>query len=209
MKVELQGLKKRFGKQVVFNDFDISIGSGEMVSIVGKSGSGKTTLINILGLIENIDEGNIYYDDKKILNGSQKRKLLSESIGFIFQNFGLIDNETVYKNLILNKQLFYKNKHTRQISIKNALASVGLNEDYINKPVYECSGGEQQRIAITKILLKNCDVILADEPTASLDSENKIIIMEQLKKLRSSGKTIVIVSHDRETCAYCDRVISI
>lgn len=93
--------------------------------------------------------------------------------------------------------------------IIEALVKVGLNEQYLYKKVFECSGGEQQRIAIAKILLKNCDIILADEPTASLDQENKLNIMGHLKELNRQGKTIVIVSHDNEVCHYCDRIILI
>lgn len=209
MKIELRGLSKSFGKQIIFDKFSIKIESGEMVSIMGKSGSGKTTLINILGLIEKIDEGDILYNDQLINSENQKRKLLGEKIGFVFQNFGLIDNETVYKNLVLVRQLQRKNKETKRNCINIALDKVGLNESYINKQVFECSGGEQQRIAIAKILLKNCDVIFADEPTASLDSDNKMSVMNHLKELHSLGKTVVIVSHDHDVCSFCDRVISI
>lgn len=209
MNIELRGLKKKFGKQIIFDQFDISIESGEMVCILGKSGSGKTTLLNILGLIEKKDAGQIFYNGKLINTRNQQRKLLSEKIGFIFQNFGLIDNETVYDNLKLIKQLKHKSKKEKLSLMVSTLKKVGLDEVVLDKKVFECSGGEQQRIAIAKILLKNCDVIFADEPTASLDNENKVNILNHLKELHKLGKTIVIVSHDHEVCQYCDRVISI
>ncbi|MEI3614889.1 ATP-binding cassette domain-containing protein [Pseudogracilibacillus sp. SO30301A] len=209
MKIELKGLKKRFGQHIIFDQFNISIESGEMVCILGKSGSGKTTLLNILGLIEKKDAGQILYNGKLIHTRAQQRKLLSKKISFIFQNFGLIDNETVYDNLNLIKQLKYKNKKAKIELMVGALTKVGLDEGILNKKVFECSGGEQQRIAIVKILLKDCDVIFADEPTASLDNENKVNILKHLKELHKLGKTIVIVSHDHDVCHYCDRVISI
>lgn len=209
MKIELKDLKKRFGQQIIFDQFNISIESGEMVCILGKSGSGKTTLLNILGLIEKKDAGQILYNGKLIHTRAQQRKLLSKKISFIFQNFGLIDNETVYDNLNLIKQLKYKNKKAKIELMVDALTKVGLDEGILNKKVFECSGGEQQRIAIVKILLKDCDVIFADEPTASLDNENKVNILKHLKELHKLGKTIVIVSHDHDVCHYCDRVISI
>lgn len=209
MKIELKDLNKRFGQQIIFDQFNISIESGEMVCILGKSGSGKTTLLNILGLIEKKDAGQILYNGKLINTITQQRKLLSEKISFIFQNFGLIDNETVYDNLNLIKQLKYKNKKAKIELMVDALTKVGLDEGILNKKVFECSGGEQQRIAIVKILLKECDVIFADEPTASLDNENKVNILKHLKELHKLGKTIVIVSHDHDVCHYCDRVISI
>jgi putative ABC transport system ATP-binding protein len=209
MKVEIRDLKKKFGQQIIFDKFNMVIESGEMVCILGKSGSGKTTLLNILGLIEKKDAGEILYDGEVITSGRKQRQLLNRNIGFIFQNFGLIDNESVYDNLCLLKQLEYKNKKNKREAIVSSLEKVGLDENILNKKVYECSGGEQQRIAIAKILLKDCNIIFADEPTASLDNENKINILQHLKELNRLGKTIVIVSHDYEVCNYCDRVISI
>jgi len=209
MKIELRGMTKCFGNQNIFENFDILINSGEMIVINGKSGSGKTTLINILGLIEDMNEGQILYNDCVVDRERQKRKLLGEKIGFVFQNFGLIDNETIYDNLVFIREIRRKHKKEKRELMINALKNVGLNEDYLFKPIYECSGGEQQRVAIAKILLKDCDVVFADEPTASLDSDNKDNIMGHLKKLHSLSKTIIIVSHDQEICNYCDRVISI
>ncbi|MCL2717420.1 MAG: ABC transporter ATP-binding protein [Lachnospiraceae bacterium] len=209
MKIELKNMSKNFGKQVIFDKFDLEINSGEIVAVMGKSGSGKTTLINILGLIENVGGGKILYDNQPVTTERQKRKLLSEKIGFVFQNFGLIDNETIFDNLALVKQLQSKKAKDKHLLIKQALENVGLSDDFIGKKVFECSGGEQQRVAIAKILLKDCSVIFADEPTASLDTDNKKTVLSHLKKLHSSGKTVVIVSHDYGIGAYCDRVITI
>jgi len=209
MKVELKNMNKSFGKQKIFDNFNITVESGEMVCILGKSGSGKTTLLNILGLIEKKDHGTIIYNTTIINTEKKQRSLLSNSIGFIFQNFGLIDNETVYQNLSIIKQLNFKKKKEKIKKIKEILDTLDLSEEIIYKKVYECSGGEQQRVAIAKILIKECDIIFADEPTASLDKYNKIKILDQLKKLNRQGKTIVIVSHDDEICNYCDRVVTL
>jgi putative ABC transport system ATP-binding protein len=209
MKIELRELKKSFGDRVIFDRFDMTVEPGEMVAIMGKSGSGKTTLLNILGLIEKTDGGQILYDGSDVERTSRKRKLLSETIGFVFQNFGLIDNETVYENLALVKKIRHQNKTTKRASMVRALNTVELDESYLNKKIFECSGGEQQRVAIAKILLKDCDVIFADEPTASLDDDNKLNVLHHLKELHSRGKTIVIVSHDHEVCRFCDRVVAI
>lgn len=209
MKLELKEVSKSFGRQVVFNRFDMVVESGEMVAISGKSGSGKTTLINMLGLIEKPDSGAIFYGGQQIEHAEQRRKLLSGKIGFVFQNFGLIENETVYENLAILKKLSRGSRGTKRRTMLEALEKTGLNEGYLDKKVYECSGGEQQRIAIAKILIKDCEVIFADEPTASLDSDNKLTVMSHLKDLHNKGKTIVIVSHDHEVCANCDRVITI
>lgn len=209
MKIELRNIEKSFGELVVLDQFNISIASGEMVSITGKSGSGKTTLLNILGLIEKKDNGEILYNDQLVASASQRRKLLSESIGYIFQNFGLIDDESVYENLSIIKQLLGMRKTAKRRHMVDALQKVGLSGKYLDKKVFECSGGEQQRIAIAKILLKDCEVILADEPTASLDNENKQNILSHLKALNKLGKTVVVVSHDQDVCDHCDYVIGI
>jgi len=115
----------------------------------------------------------------------------------------------LYQNLIIIKKLQYMKKEIRLNEIKRVLNQLDLPEEILKKKVYECSGGEQQRISIAKILIKDCDIIFADEPTASLDSNNKMNILNHLKDLNKIGKTIVIVSHDDEICNYCDPVITI
>lgn len=209
MKIEAKNLEKKFGTQTILHKFNLSIASGEMVCILGKSGSGKTTLLNILGLIEPKDSGEIFYNDECIRSKRQERRLLAEKIGFIFQNFALIENETVFENLNLIKQVRGKKKAEKIASMIDVLEQLGLDQKILYKKIYECSGGEQQRIAIAKILLKNCEIIFADEPTASLDYENKLSILRHLQQLHQMGKTIVIVSHDLEVCDYCDHIITI
>lgn len=209
MKIQIKKLQKKFKQKTIFENFDLTVADQEMLCIVGKSGSGKTTLLNMLGLIENPDNGEILYNGESIRSNQQKRKLLSQKIGFIFQNFGLVDNESVYDNFLLIKKVKKMSKAQRQEAIKTVLAKVELPETILTNKVYECSGGEQQRIALAKLLIKDCEVIFADEPTASLDEENKVNVMQQLSALRDAGKTIVIVTHDDEISRYCDRVISI
>jgi putative ABC transport system ATP-binding protein len=209
MQVELTGLKKCFGDHILFDGFDFAAGSGELVAVTGGSGSGKTTLLNVLGLIEKMDAGEIRYGGRAIRTSSQKRKLLGAQIGFIFQNFGLIDNESVYNNLAIIKQMQGKRSSVKRERMAEALEQVGLSKQYLGKKAFECSGGEQQRIAIAKILLKDCEVVFADEPTASLDDENKKIVLSHLERLHAAGKTIIVVSHDHGICGRCDRVISI
>jgi len=209
MKLEVQNLSKCFGKQQLFHGFDLVVESGEMVSILGKSGSGKTTLLNMIGMIEPRDDGAILYNDQVVSSLKQKKRLLCEHIGFIFQNFGLVDNETVHQNLSLVKNLRNMKKKEREQMMEEVILKVGLSKEHLPKKIYECSGGEQQRVAIAKLLLKDCDVILADEPTASLDGENKKNVMRQLSMLHEQGKTVLIVTHDLEVARMCERMIEL
>lgn len=209
MKIEVKNLGKKYKQTVLFENFNLTVHPQEILCIMGKSGSGKTTLLNMLGLIERPDTGEIFYEDEKILHAKQRRNLLGEKIGFVFQNFGLIENETVFENFLILKTMAKLKKAHQKKAILAVLQDMELPEDILNKKVYECSGGEQQRLAIAKIFLKNCDVIFADEPTASLDPENKANIMKHFARLKAQGKTIVIVTHDEKTSQYCDRVVSI
>lgn len=198
MEIKLCNVSKRFGSRVLWEGLSFVIPSGKLTGIFGKSGAGKTTLLNIIGLIEPY-EGTILYDGKEIRNHGEIRRFLADRFGFVFQNYGMVDQLTVRENLYLLK---YMNK-SREDDMKSVLKEVGL-EGLENRKIYELSGGEQQRAAIAKILLKNPDVILADEPTASLDEENKNLVMRYLKKFAEEGKTVVIVSHDPDVMNQCD-----
>lgn len=149
----------------------------------------------------------VIFDKKNVKPFSrQANKLLKAKIGYLFQNFALIDNKSVYYNLYLSIDHFsFPDKKER---ILKALEDVGL-KGFENKKICECSGGEQQRVALARLLIKPCQLILADEPTGSLDSVNKEVVFKILKKMQSQGKTIVIVSHDEELVERADRIINI
>lgn len=205
MRIKVENLKKSFNEHVLFENLSFEIKEGAITCIYGKSGSGKTTLLNILGLIEKYDFGTITYDGERINSNKKKKEYLSKKIGFVFQNFALIETETVYENLKILKRL---KRQTRDKEIEEALEKFGL-KGYQNRKVYELSGGEQQRVALAKVYLKQCDLILADEPTASLDEENKQKVLEVLKEFSQNGKTVVVVTHDRSVFDYCDERIKI
>ncbi|WP_353739353.1 ATP-binding cassette domain-containing protein [Thomasclavelia cocleata] len=172
---------------------------------MGVSGSGKSTLLNIIGLLDKADSGDvILFGEKNIKPFSRKaEKMLREKIGYLFQNFALVENETVEYNL---KLALDNIKADKKEKIKEVLKEVQL-EGYENKKIYKCSGGEQQRVAIARLLLKQCDLILADEPTGSLDESNREIIIKLLKRMQDSGKTIVVVSHDPVFKDIADQII--
>lgn len=199
MQIEVKNLYKSYDRTVLFKDFNILIQKGEFVALLGESGSGKTTLLNIMGLIEPFDKGSILYDSVEIKTMKQKRELLGSQVGFVFQDYGLITNVSIKHN--------FKFMKPNSISISEALDKVGLSYLELDRKIYTLSGGEQQRIALAKVIYKGASVIFADEATASVDSENKKMIMDILKVLNKEGKTIVFVTHDKSLVSYFDRIV--
>lgn len=207
MIIELNNIVKSFNDRKILDHFNIKVDENEFVVIMGKSGSGKSTLLNIMGLLDQPDEGIVQiFNEKNVKPFSRKaEKLLREKIGYLFQNFALLDNETVEYNLMIALENVKGNKKEL---IHKALKEVGL-EDHEKKKIFECSGGEQQRIAIARLLLKPCELILADEPTGSLDSYNKKIVCDLLKQMQFRGKTIIVVTHDDYLKQYADRIVEL
>lgn len=204
--IELKNIHKSFGDRVLFDNFNCVIENGEFVGIKGKSGSGKSTLLNIIGLLEECDSGKIIIDGEEIDYKDKKKikQLLKSKIGYLFQNFALIDDFSIFKNLSIG--LDDKTKKERIAMIKNVLSDLDLQIG-LDTEIFKLSGGEQQRIAIARVILQNKSIILADEPTASVDSVNRDIILNILKKLNHEGKTIVLVSHDDYVISQANRVI--
>lgn len=195
----MRGILKKFNEKVVFEELSFTVDSGSMIAIIGESGSGKTTLLNCLGQLEEVDKGEIFINGEKILR-KHKRKFFQEQAGFLFQNFALIDNETVKKNL----QLATKD----QSKIVAALEKFQV-EQLLNQKIFRLSGGEQQRVALARLFLKDPPLIFADEPTASLDQKNKEIVIQTLQELNRQGKTVIVVTHDLELAKRLGRVIDL
>lgn len=203
--LKINHLNKSYGSHLVLNNINIEIQENEFCLIMGKSGCGKSTLLNIIGLLDTYDEGQVQLFNDNLPKPFSKKaeKLLKNKIGYLFQNFALIDNESVEYNLEI---IMDKRKKDKQHLINEALEKVGLDK-YNDKKVCECSGGEQQRVAIARLLLKPCELILADEPTGSLDSYNRELVCDLLKRMQKEGKTIIVVTHDDYLKQYADRVI--
>lgn len=203
--ISLKRISKSFGDNTILDNVNVEINQGQFVVIYGQSGGGKSTLLNIIGLIDNDFEGVITVMGKNNpkLNSKETQNLLRNHISYLFQNYGLIDNETVMQNLDI---LFTRkvSKNDKALTSKQALKKVGLDESYLNRKVFTLSGGEQQRIALAKVIIKDSDIIICDEPTGSLDEENKFNIIDILKQM--AEKTIIIVSHDQELFKYADVV---
>lgn len=199
---KLTNVNKYYSKKSVFENLNLVINSGDFVCIKGGSGSGKSTLFNVIGGLDSIDSGSIQlFGNDNIKNNSKiLRTLLKNKIGFIFQNYGLIDDRTVLYNLNII------NKHKKSIlEYEDLLKQLDLNVS-LNQKVHTLSGGEQQRVALAKIILKDCDLILADEPTASLDTKNSQMVMKTLKYLNEQGKTIILVTHDNSVAQTCQTI---
>lgn len=206
--VKLKNISKSYYQHNVFHDFNLEIDEGEFIIISGKSGSGKSTLCNIIGLLDKPDQGKVFIKDQEIdYKDSKIAKLLSKNISYLFQNFALIDNKTVGYNLELVYPSKKERKNNRKL-IEEKLLEVGMEGTY-DKYIYECSGGQQQRVAIARLLLKQGDIIIYDEPTGSLDEENKMLVMNLICDLHKKGKTIIMVTHDKTLYSYAKRVIMI
>ncbi|MDY0407491.1 ABC transporter ATP-binding protein [Virgibacillus soli] len=206
--IELMNIHKAFHGKEVFRNFNLKVEDGEFIGIVGKSGQGKTTLLNIIGTLEEADSGTVRVKGKEINNRKVKQGLLRNELGFIFQNYALIDNLSVTENLNIALKHKKMNKKQKHDAISLALKEVGL-AGYEMKKVFTLSGGEQQRIAIARLLLKNPTLILADEPTGSLDEENRNVIVKLFQKLHEQGKTIVMVTHDKDLVKFFSRTIQL
>lgn len=189
---------------------DLSIDKGELVGIIGHSGSGKSTLMNMLGCLDVPTSGNYYLNGKDVSNmtDDELSDVRNVEIGFIFQGFNLIPNLTAKENVEL--PLIYRgvSKKEREDLAVESLKAVGLEHRMDHKPS-EMSGGQQQRVAIARVIAARPPVILADEPTGNLDSRSTQEIMEVLKELHRSGRTVILITHDDEIAAQVNRVIRI
>ncbi|WP_099321278.1 ABC transporter ATP-binding protein [Anaerococcus sp. Marseille-P3625] len=195
--IRLENINKSYGKHKILDNLNISIYPEDFITIIGASGSGKSTLLNILGTLEDYDSGEVesfgYKDPIKDYKNSMI--LRREKIAYLFQNFALIENMTVKENLdIALKYSKYKNDKEK---IRQILDMLGVIDKIDNK-IYELSGGQQQRVAMARVLLKPYQILLADEPTGSLDKSNKDILIKILIEENKKGKTIVVVSHDMD-----------
>jgi ABC-type antimicrobial peptide transport system, ATPase component len=209
--VEIRNLIKRYdnGRIKALNGIDLEIREGEFVSIIGPSGSGKSTLLNMIGALDTADEGSIKVAGNDLTLKKDLSNFRSQRIGFIFQLHNLIPNLSVLENVTIPMYgNGYKSKQMAERALK-LLEYVKLQDKSTRKPT-ELSGGERQRVAIARALANSPSIILADEPTGSLDSKNGQMILQRLKELHEQENvTLIMVTHDLKVAAMADRTIEV
>lgn len=187
--IQINHVKKSIGGHVIFDDLSMQIADREFAVLTGPSGCGKTTLLHMIGGIEPVDSGDILVGDFNVAKGKNLMHYYRHEVGFLFQNFALVERKTVAENLGMIR------KDARSsLSMADALRRVGMAGKE-TQMVYSLSGGEQQRIALARLMMKQCSLILADEPTGSLDPNNAAQVMEILKSFSEMGKTVIMVTH--------------
>ena len=206
--IRLENISKAFDGKVILNGISTCFLDGKVTTIIGPSGTGKSTLIRLINRLEDLDSGNIYYNDKNIYDKDYKVVELRKKIGMVFQQFNLFTNLSVLDNIIMPLRKVLKIKKREAIEIaKEELRKVGM-QDFINANVSKLSGGQKQRVAIARTLAMKPDVILFDEPTSALDPEMIGEVLEVIKKLSENNITMIIVTHEMKFASeISDKVI--
>ncbi|MDR9868662.1 ATP-binding cassette domain-containing protein [Lactococcus cremoris] len=206
--IELKNIEKAYDAHNILHNFNYQFEDNKSYALVGKSGSGKTTLLNIIGRLELPDKGDILVDGDN-LKTIPERRYFKDYLGYLFQNYGLIDNESIKDNLklaFIGKKL---KSQDQEIIMSKALSKVGLENYNIDRKIFSLSGGEAQRVAIAKLIIKSPPIILADEPTGSLDRETGKEVMDILLSLVKKNTTVIIATHDSHVYNRVDSIINL
>ena len=213
--IEIKDLNKIYNKKKsnefhALHDVSLTIDDGEMVAIMGRSGAGKSTLMHIIGCIDYFESGEYILDGVNVADMGQKglAQLRNSKIGIVMQDFALIDDYTVLENVMVPLYFSKCKMNTMRATAMDCIRKVGM-EDQAKKPVSKLSGGQKQRAAIARALVNNLSVLLADEPTGALDTKTSEEIMELFTELNKEGRTIVIITHDKDVAAKCMRTVVI
>lgn len=209
--IEVKNISKSFGKRKVIENLSFSVDEKEIVAIVGKSGSGKSTILNMIGLLETYDSGEIFLKGEKLpdIESKDATLLRRNEINYLFQTNALISEKTVRDNLLIGMEYRTLKEEEKNKEIEEVLQKLDISE-IIDQKANTISGGEGQRVALARCILKEGNLILADEPTGSLDPKMSKEVFDLLLKLRDDfDKTLIIVSHDINLASKCDRIIKI
>ena len=206
--ITITNLTKKFEDRVLFSNTNLVFETGKVYALIGASGSGKTTLLNILAKLESYDEGDILYNDRP-LESIKSNQFFRDELGYLFQNFGLLDSQTIQENLdlgLIGRKLSKTEKTALQ---KEVLKQVNLDYLELDQKIFALSGGEAQRVALAKIILKDPPLILADEPTAALDPDSSAEIMSMVLGLRNENRIIIIATHNPIIWNLADEIIKV
>ena len=213
--IEIKDLNKIYNKKKsnefhALHDVSLTIDDGEMVAIMGRSGAGKSTLMHIIGCIDYFESGEYILDGVNVADMGQKglAQLRNSKIGIVMQDFALIDDYTVLENVMVPLYFSKCKMNTMRATAMDCIRKVGM-EDQAKKPVSRLSGGQKQRTAIARAMVNNPSVLLADEPTGALDTKTSSEIMELFTDLNKEGRTIVIITHDKDVALKCKRTVVI
>lgn len=211
VRLEVLNARKSVGShshsRTLWDGINLRISAGECVGVTGSSGCGKSTLLNCIGLLDSFDSGQLFIDGAELSEASARMRMRyrRKAIGYLFQDYALIDNDSVEQNILLAAPSGVSSRKTAS-SVAQALDAVGLAGRQRER-VFQLSGGEQQRVAMARLLVRQPGIVLADEPTASLDRDNAGVILQHLHRLARGGAAIMIVSHDPWVTEQCDRLI--
>ncbi len=206
--VVVEGVTKSFGSRVLFEDRSFVVESGRMTALTGPSGSGKSTLLNCVGLLEKLSAGSIRVDGRDVtrLRPGGARRFRRDTLGYLFQNYALVENASVRANLQIARAPGHRGGPG--LGIDDALKRVGL-DGMERVPVFQLSGGEQQRVALARLLVKAPTVVLADEPTGALDRDNADMVLESLRGLADEGAAVLVATHSRHVVDACSDEVRI
>ena len=205
--IELRNINKGFDDRIVLENLNYNFYEGNSYALIGASGAGRTTLLNIIGKLEEVDSGDIIVNDIN-LNNIKEKDYFKNYLSYLFQNFGLIENKSIQENLMLAFIGEKISKLEMQKKMNEALKRVHLDVN-LNRKIYTLSGGEAQRVALAKTILKDSPIILADEPTASVDQKNSEEIIELILSLKKENKIIIIATHSPDIYNQVDHILEI
>lgn len=213
--LKIKSVEKYYGSKgnivKAIDDISFDVREGEFIGVMGPSGSGKTTLLNTIATIDEVSSGHIYLDNQDLTEITPKNiaKFRRENLGFIFQDFNLLDTLTIHENIALALTINRTKKTEIDEKVLKVAKELGI-EDLLSKYPYEVSGGQKQRTACARALVTNPKIILADEPTGALDSRSAQMLIEMISNMNKDlGATILMVTHDSFTASYCDRILFI
>ncbi|WP_411573883.1 ABC transporter ATP-binding protein [Streptomyces fradiae] len=208
--IDVEGLSKSFGERTLWRNISLTVGPGDMLALIGPSGSGKSTLLNCLGLLDKPNAGAIRHEGKDITRfGRREARLFRRDVlGYLFQGYALIENATVEENLEVAVKPRRALRDKAGPSLAEALQRVGLAGRH-KETVHRLSGGEQQRVALARLIVQQPTLVLADEPTAALDRENTGMVLDLLREMSRAGCAVVIATHDDTVRDACDNVFAV